>query len=253
MRIIAAIASVAVLSVGCGHKLGYRHFAGPIMPAAESGQAEEFNVGDDRSITFVKDRLEVSLQPLTAEMLNRQFSSHSASPPGFFRDNPYQAPVNPYTYGDWKPAGEEQPRDRFSVFLLKVKNYAYPKVRVDPATMEITAPNGRRYHTLDLTALTEYYWPYAVAYAGNTYRSFKERESLMRKTLFRDDMIFSGQEKEGFVVFPALDHDVEDFEVRIDKMALRFDYRNEPLETVDIPYQFTREVSYAQERPAKRQ
>jgi hypothetical protein len=66
-------------------------------------------------------------------------------------------------------------------------------------------------------------------------------------------MIFSGQEMEGFVVFPALDNDVEDFEVRIENMALRFDYRNEPVETVDIPYQFTREVSYAPERPATRQ
>ena len=253
MRIIAAIASVALLSTGCGHKLGYRHFAGPVMPVAESGQAEEFNVGDDRSITFVKDRLEVSLQPLTAEMLNRQFGRQSNSPGGFRRENPYQGPVNPYTYGDWKPAGEEQAPARFSVFLLKVKNYAYPKVRLDPATMEITAPNGRHYQTLDLTALTEYYWPYAIAYAGNTYKSFKEREGLMRKTLFSADMIFSGQETEGFVVFPALDNDVEDFEVRIENMALRFDYRNEPVETVDIPYQFTREVSYAPERPATRQ
>ena len=223
------------------------------MPAVESGLSEEFSVGDDRSITFVKDRLEVSLQPLTAEMLNRQLSSHSNSPPGFYRENPYQAPVNPYTYGDWKPSGEEEAPARFSVFLLKVKNYAYPKVRLDPSTMELTAPNGRRYKTLTLSALTEYYWPYAIAYAGNTHRSFKERESIMRKTLFTDDVIFSGQEREGFVVFPALDHDVEDFEVRIDKMALRFDYRNQPLETVDIPYHFTREVSYAPEPPATRQ
>ena len=32
-------------------------------------------------------------------------------------------------------------------------------------------------------------------------------------------------------------------------MTLRFDYRDEPIETVDIPYQFTREVTYALEPP----
>ena len=111
---------------------------------------------------------------------------------------------------------------------------------MDPALVEITAPNGRRYQSLSRTALIEYYWPYAIAYAGNTYQPFKERESILRKTLFNDDMIFSGQEKGGFVVFPALDDDVEDFEVRIENMILRFDYRDEPMETVDIPYQFTR-------------
>ena len=68
---------------------------------------------------------------------------------------------------------------------------------MDPALIEITAPNGRRYQSLSLTALIEYYWPYAIAYAGNTYQPFKERESILRKTLFNDDMIFSGQEKAG--------------------------------------------------------
>ena len=86
--VLSTIASVALLLGGCGYKLGYRHFPGPIMPVAETQQTEEFNVGDDRSITFVKGRLEVSLQPITAEMLNRQFEVHSVSPAGFYRDNP---------------------------------------------------------------------------------------------------------------------------------------------------------------------
>ena len=39
---------------------------------------------------------------------------------------------------------------------------------------------------------------------------------------------------------------VEEWTVRIEKMVLRFDYRNEPVETVDILYRFSREVYPAQ-------
>jgi hypothetical protein len=123
-----------------------------------------------------------------------------------------------------------------------VKNYAFPKVRIDPAKIHLVATNGRDYPTLGLSSLVEYYWPYAVAYTGNTYRYFQERRDLLRKTLFKDDMVFSGQEQEGYIVFPTLDYDVEEFTVQIEDMALRFNYRDEPIDTIDIPYKLHREV-----------
>ena len=239
------IGLIPLLIDGCGSRFGYRHFSGLTLPAAE--QTSEFEVGDDRSITFLKDRLEVTLLPVTADVLNRQFSAYSSSPAGFPEANPYITPTNPYTYGDWKPAWQDQAPARFTVFLLKVKNYAFPKVRVDPSDIEILAPNGRRYRALSLLALIEYYWPYAIAYAGNTYRVFKERTGLLQQTLFTDDMIFSGQEAEGYVVFMPLDNDVEGFTVWIRGMDLRFDYRDEPVDTVDIPYRFQREVYLARQ------
>ena len=99
-----------------------------------------------------------------------------------------------------------------------------------------------------MLALSEYYWPYAVAYGGNARKGFKARRDLLQRTLFPDDMIFSGQEKEGYIVFPQLDRDVEKFTLWVQDMALRFDFRNAPVETVDIPYEFQREVYYARER-----
>ena len=162
-------------------------------------------------------------------------------------ENPSVSLTNPYTYGDWKPLGQESAPDRFAVFQLKVKNYAFPKVRVDPSKIYIAAPNGRHYSALSLASLLEYYWPYAVGYSGVTYKYFQEREDVLRRTLFQDKMIFSGQESEGYVVFPSLDYDVEEFTLWIEGMALRFDYRNEPVETVDIPYLFRREVYLARQ------
>jgi len=231
---------------GCGLKIGYRHFAGPVVPAVT--ESADYVIGDDRSITFVKDRLEVMMLPMSPEALNRQFANASSAPEGFTLPNPYSVATNPYTYGDWTPPGEDQAPTRFTVFLLKVKNYAYPKVRVDPATIELVSPNGRRYQALSLLALTDYYWPYAVAYGGNARKSFKERRDLLQRTLFPDDMVFSGQEQEGYVVFPQLDRDVEQFTLQIQDMALRFDFRDAPVETVDIQYEFEREVYYARTR-----
>ena len=236
----------------CGIKLGYRHFAEPIVSSSAAlSQGEDGNqyvVGDDHSITFLQDRLEVSLLPLTAEVLNRQFPSISVYPPGNARANPHDVPYNPYTYGEWTPPGEEEAPARFTVFQLKVKNYAYPKVQVDPASIFITSPNGRHYPALSNSALVEYYWPYAVAYGGNARANLAERRALIRRTLFSDEMIFSGQENEGYVVFANLDNDVEEFTVWIENMALRFDFKGEPVETVDINYPFEREVYFAKHR-----
>jgi len=244
-RICGLFGLVPLLLIGCGHKLGYRHFAGPLLPVADLDRSAEYAIGDDRSITFSKDRLELTLLPLTVEMLNRQFASRSKVSEGFVGANPYDTATNPYTYGDWKPPGEESVPTRFTVFLLKVKNYAYPKVGLNPSFIELVATNGRHYQSLSLLALTEYYWPYAVAYSGNARSNFTERRDLMDRTLFPNEMIFSGQEREGFIVFPDLDLDIEEFTVWIRGIGLRYDYRDEPIESVDIPYTFQREVYYA--------
>ena len=244
MRILTAVLIGFVSLSGCGYKLGYRHFAKPITPSVEHVSAD-YVIGDDRSITFKKDRLEVSIIPMMPEELNRQFAPYSQVPEGFVQPNPYTAADNPYTYGDWNPPGEDEAPARFTVFLVKVKNYAFPKVNIDPGQMAITSANGWNYQVLSLAALVEYYFPYAVAYAGNARRKFEERTDILRRTLYNDDMVFSGQEQEGFVVFPVLDHDVEQFTLWVKDMALRFDFRGEPVEKIDIPFHFARETYYA--------
>ena len=243
MKKLGSLLLLLIALAGCGLKFGYRHFTGPVVPAETT--TDNYLVGDDRSITFVKDRLEVAMLPMSSEALNRQFAGVSEAPEGFTLPNPYAVATNPYTYGDWTPPGEEKAPTRFTVFLVKVKNYAYPKVRLNPANIELIAPNGRRYQALSLLALTEYYWPYAQAYGGNARKGFKARRDLLQRTLFVDDMIFSGQEQEGYLVFPPLDRDVEEFTLWVRDMVLRFDFRDAPVETVDIPYDFQREVYYA--------
>ena len=123
---------------------------------------------------------------------------------------------------------------------------------LNPYAIEIATSNGRRYQAFTRLALDEYFAPYAIGYAGNTFLPFRERRDLLLRTLYpEDEMIFSGQEREGFVAFAPLAHDVEAFEVRVAEMVLRFDYRDQPVETIDIAYPFTREVYLAKHRRAE--
>ncbi len=227
MRLLPVAASLLLLGSGCG----YSYYSSPLRPAG--GQEEAMTVADDGSVTYAQGRLEVRLRPLTDEELNRQFASHSRSGP---------ASTNPFTFGDTElgEGGEGQPR--FTVFHLNVKNYAFPKVQIDPTQVELAADNGRRYWSLDVRQLENYYRAYVLGYRGNEYDRFQERIDLARRSMFRKEVIFSGQESEGYLVFPVLHPDVAQIEVTIFDTVLRFDYRNEPMETVNIRYRFERDV-----------
>ncbi|HID09834.1 MAG TPA: hypothetical protein EYP17_00840 [Candidatus Latescibacteria bacterium] len=225
-------ATLAMVVVGCGY--GYYYYAGPLKPVGESEQViTGMAVYDDGTVTFTKERLEVSLRPMTDEELNRQFASASKGGP---------KATNPYTYGDSKYWDLGITPQRFTVFRLKVKNYTYPKVLLDPTKTIIVADNGREYWALSLEQLTLYYRTYAVAYAGNEYDRFEARKDILKRTLYPGDPIFSGQEQEGYVVFPALHPDVDKITVWVKDMVLRFDYKDEPIETMDVAFRFRRDI-----------
>ena len=248
MRSLAGILVAVVVTIvqgGCGGQLGMRTFAGPVEPVAGQGN-EQLAIGDDRGITYTQGRLDINLRPLTDEILNRQLASFAPDKSSFYL-NPYEFDLNPYTYGDYVPPESKTPTKRFTVFSLKIKNYEYPKILLDPASINLVAGNGREYQALSIASMVEYYWPYAIAYAGNAYIKFEERKDLLTRTLYKSIPVFSGQEQSGFVVFPPLHKDVREFVVTINDVALRFDYRDEPIETVDVSYQFSRDVYVAKE------
>jgi hypothetical protein len=60
--------------------------------------------------------------------------------------------------------------------------------------------------------------------------------------MFRRQDIFSGQELEGYILFRPLHTDVSKMVVTVKDLAIRFDYRGEPVEAVDIAFRFEREV-----------
>lgn len=226
---IRVIIPIVLLLAGCG----YRYYAGDLKPLAEQEQLSSMTVQDDGRVVFVQERLEIGLRPMTDEELNRQFAAHPSKAINS---------GNPYTFGDWQEPKTGERASRFAVFHLKVKNYTYPKVLVDPLKVQITSDNGRGYHSMSLPDLNDYFLTYATGYAGNKYALYDERMDILRRTLYRGEEVFSGQEKEGYIVFPILHQDVSRIRINLAEVVLRFDFRNEPLEALDIHYAFEREV-----------
>jgi hypothetical protein len=222
------LALLSLLAAGCG-----RYFPGPVHPLPESQQAPRMVVQDDGTVSYAHDRLEIGLRPLTDAELNRAFPEQS------FRG---AASTNPYTYGNWTPPGEDYTPPRFAVFLLKVKNYAYPKIAVDPDQIALRAESGRVYQALKFLELSEYYRAHALAWAGNYYQRYSEQRDALKRTLYEKKMVFSGQEDQGYLVFPPLAADVRRFSIVLRDVALRFNYADEPVETLEITCHFEREV-----------
>lgn len=220
------------LALGCSY-FGYKHVVGPLQPVP--AQEQEMSVADDGSVTFTRGRLEVVLRPLTSDEMNEQFSSASTAG---------NRSTNPYTFGNTE-FQDGLRHERFTLFHLKVKNYAYPKVLVDPTKIEIVASNSRRYWSLDLSQLDNYFRAYSVGYRGNEYNRYKESMEILRRTMYPTIPVYSGQEADGYVVFPTLHTDVRVIDVIIHDAALRFDVRDEPVETVDLSYSFGRKVRRA--------
>jgi len=214
---------------GCG----CRYLARPLEPAAANSAASGMQVSDDGTVTYAQDRLEIGVRPVTDEELNRQFGAHSQA--GIFS-------ANPYTFANWVDPELGTSPARFTVFRLKVKNYRYPKMRVEPLTARLVAQNGRQYAPLSLAELELYFEKYLTAYSGNNYALFKERVGILRNTLYSGEMVFSGQEAEGFLVFPALHPDVREVRLQLRDVIVRFDVWNEPVEHLDIEYVFERRV-----------
>lgn len=218
------------------HACAYRVVAGPLKPLATGNQGGE--VQDDGTVIYRLDRLEVSLKPMSDEELNRQFPQTTG---------PGRKSLNPYTYGDWKPDGASQVPPRFSVFLLEVENYEFPKVLLNPLQMRIESQNGRTYRPLSFQMLREYYYPYNTAYAGNASARFESRTDRLKSTMYPvEEYIFSGNSRSGYVVFPPLHDDVRQIEVYLGPILLRFDYKNEPIETKNLVFNYRRQVQRLQ-------
>ena len=219
-----------------------RQFPGPIEPQPEARQTERMSVLDDGTVSYALERLEIGLRPMSDAELNRAFPGDS--------DDAAES-TNPYTYGNWVPLGDSYTPQRFTVFLLRVKNYEYPKVQIDPRRVVLRSTNRRVYETLDFLRISEYYRAHALAWAGNAYRSYRTRAEILRRTMYRGTMVFSGQEDEGYLVFEALPADVTEFSVTLQGVALRFNYADEPVETIELTYNFGREIFSGYAPPAE--
>jgi hypothetical protein len=235
-RYLLSLLAIIAL-VGCS----YRYYAGDLKPLDEAEQGENKTVADDGTVTYKQARLEIGLRAMTDEELNRQFSSYSSEG---------AQSRNPYTFGNSTYFRTGDTPRRWTVFRLSISNYEYPKVYLDPQKIYMTASNGRKYYALTYKQLSIYYRRYArggeggqsSGIPGNAFGVWKERNGLLRRTMYQDEQIFSAQETDGYIVFEPLAPDVKVLTVHLEDVVVRFDYKGDPVETTDVSMRFQREV-----------
>ena len=224
---------------GCGHYLIPEHFK-PLTVADQQTLYDDatMDVFDDGTVTFSKSRLAVSVRPMQDEELNRAFPGMSVDA---IPSDPL--PSNPFTFGGWEDPHTGRPPQRFTVFLITVKNYEFPKVKLDPMKIVIESTNGRVYFPWGLHDFEEMFRRHALAFNGQGYERYTARKEVIRRTAYPyDDFCFSGQAVKGYVIFPKINDDVEEITLRIVDLAYSYDFRDEPLERVDINYRFKRKL-----------
>ncbi len=238
-RFLVAPVTLALIW-GCGYYLVPGHFK-PFnaKQQPEPGAAAAIQVYDDGTAAYIRGRLEVSVRPMTDDELNRQFISFSkdgGGPGG-------ELPTIPMTFGDWEDPQTGGPPLRFSVFKVSVKNYEYPKVKLDPLQATIESDNGRTYYPWGDFDIVEYFRRFAVGYTGLAYQRFTERRDIVTRTSYpAEEFVFSGQLVEGFILFPQIHNDVRVITFRLPGVGTRYDFRDEPLESLDLRFRFERDV-----------
>ncbi len=205
-----------------------RYFPGALKPM--DNQAAGMTVNDDGSITYNRDRLAITLKPMTDAELNRLAATSS------------DLSVNPYTFGNLTATGDDWTPQRFTVFRLEVGNYQFPKIKIDPLNSRITTANSRKYWSFSYAQLYNYFRAYWLGRTGQGRIKFQHRTDLLKRTLYSDAMVFSGSDEEGFLVFPHLDDDVREIQVHIADIAVRFDYAELPVETLNLSFSFQRDI-----------
>lgn len=238
-RKISILAAIALL-LGCGHYLipgRFQPFEAAQQPTDIQGSS--MKILDDGTVTFVQNRLEVSVRPMTDEEINRQFPAESTNA----RGPADELPSNPFTYGNWIDPRTGQSPQRLSIFKITVKNYEYPKVKFDPLTVNVESANGRHYYPWGSYDVEEYFRRFPIAFNGLGYLRFGERSDLYDLAKYPDDTFcFSGQEVAGYVVFSKIHDDVAEIVIEIPAFGLRYDFRNEPIETIDLHFRFKRDI-----------
>ena len=235
-----SILVAAALLLGCGHYLVPGRFQ-PLEVAQQQTdvQGSSMKILDDGTVTFVQNRLEVSVRPMDDEEINRQYPAQSTNA----RGPADELPSNPFTYGNWIDPRTGKAPQRLSIFKITVKNYEYPKVKFDPLTVNVESANGRRYYPWGGYDVEEYFRRFPLAFNGLGYMRFDERRDLYNQAKYPDDeFCFSGQEVEGYVVFPKIHDDVAEIAVEIPEFGLRYNFRNEPLETINLRFHFKRDI-----------
>lgn len=208
---------------------------------------EKYTLEEDGAVAYNLEGLKVVVKPMTDEKLNKMFPDIS------YKED---ASTNPYTYGNWIDPELGYTPNRFTVFVVRVFNYAQPKVNLDPLKAELTTKRGDRLlpyarekkDSPGSERNFESYYEKIKGSSGVERNRFEQRLGMVRQTLFVESPIFKGEKKDGFLVFDPLVEGIQDVTLTLKDFVLKYDANNWPQEKIDIPFSFKREITKITEK-----
>ena len=209
--------------------------------AGRSAQAsaDRYVVEEDGAVTYSISGLRIRVEYMTDEALNREFPEDSDR--GRFS-------TNPYTYGDWINPVLGYTPNRFTVFRVTVSNDTYAKVLLDPIAALLNRDRGEVLHSFGIPSYSphesfERYYRGIRGQSGNEFYRFDTRMGNVRSSLYlQDTKVFKGESYSGMVAFAPLDEEVLRVQLILEDFVLKFDASGQPLETVDILFDFDRKI-----------
>lgn len=201
---------------------------------------ENLKVEEEGALAYVAEGIKIVVKPMTDEQLNKMFPEIS------YRKD---ASTNPYTYGNWVDPELGYTPNRFTVFVVKVFNYALPKINLDPLKAELTSARGDKLSPYARDKKDnpgseknfESYYLKRKGASGVERNRFEERMGMVRKTLYTEGQVFKGDKRDGFLVFDPLDSSIKEVTLTLNEFVTQYDANNWPQKTIDIEFPFTRE------------
>ncbi|MED5415628.1 MAG: hypothetical protein VYC64_11790, partial [Candidatus Latescibacterota bacterium] len=146
--------------------------------------------------------------------------------------------------------------NRFTVFRVTVSNDIYAKVLLDPLAALLNTDRGEVLHSFGIPSYSsnrsfERYYRGIRGQSGNEFYRFDTRMGNVRSSAFLEDTkVFKGESYSGLLTFSPLEEEVERVQLVLEDFVLKFDASDQPLETVDIFFDFDRKISKTVVAPA---
>ena len=246
---IAIALSLLVAVDGCILFPRHYDYRSSLVSAISQKQLETdlgaYEVDESGRVSFRLEGLRIDVRPLTDGELNRRYPDESSQG---------EHSTNPYTYGDWVDPSLGHTPARFVCFEISVHNYTYAKVELSPTEAVLKTDKGELFHAYGVSALSspygnsfERYYRSRRGQSGNEYYRFDYRMGVVRSTYFGpDEPIFKGDNYSGLIAFDVPRQEAEKVRLVLVDFVSKFDSFGRPLETMDIPFDFYRQIEVAE-------
>lgn len=185
----------------------------------------------DDALVYSQEGLQVRVRFLTDEGMRLEL-------PG--PDNPYVRPEIDYRLG-------YRPTD-FTVFEVTLINPTFPKVELDPRSVELVTGQGKRMPSYAINRTDaaggvrnfEAHFLARGVQTGDAQKLYLERMGKIRETIYhRNSPVFKGKTYAGRIVFDPLPPEARQVELVLHDVITGFGVDDEPVDKVSLRFPFT--------------